>query len=461
MRRNSWLVLSAVVATAVAGFLLGRWSVVPEPTSLAPRSYRLDLTEARQQLEQVRRRSAGSVVAVLAERETVVPGGIRRATGNGSGFVISDAGLILTNQHVIADADRIEIVDASGRSHQARLVGQDPRSDLAVLHANISAPPLEFGRGGALGEGELVAAMGNPLGLSSGDGMLAFVPGWVSRVGVHLPELAADDRMYTGMIQVTASLHRGCSGGPLMNMEGKVIGVITAMGRRGDEAEGGQEQSPFVPVGFAVPISPWTRSVIHRLEAGAEIRYGWLGLDPGGAVLAGRESIGVTVRSVQLGGPAEDAGIIAGDIITQVDGRPVTGPEDYLLAEAQAAIGAPAEVVLRRNGGAERVQVEVFDRRHRLEGPAGDYFQWRGARFTEFSRAGAMVLSVDPGSPADAAGLMSGTVVVTAAGMPVAGPRQLREAVRGRGGAVVLTLQAGEDVTVESAPAAQPIILDE
>ncbi len=262
------------------------------------------------------------------------------AQGIGSGFVYSDEGYIITNNHVIADADRITVTFPDGVSYKADIIGRDPYTDLAVI--KVDAPkdklkPLKLGDSSRLKVGEQVAAIGNPFGLSS-----SMTSGIISQLGRLLDVPNAGGFVIPDVIQTDAAINPGNSGGPLLNMRGEVIGVNTAILSRTGE---------FVGIGFAIPSNTVKKVVPVLIEKG-RFEHPWLGVSGSNItpelaeVLGLKEAKGFLVMDVVSNSPADKAGIrggdreividgrryvIGGDIIVAIDGIDVRGIEDILI----------------------------------------------------------------------------------------------------------------------------------
>jgi serine protease Do len=343
----------------------------------------------------------------------------------GSGVIISPDGEILTNNHVVDAADRLEVTLADGRVLDATVVGTDPRTDLAVIRVKgQDLPAAELGDSSQVAVGDWVIAIGNPFGLEH-----SVTAGIISAVG--RTDVTSADR--ADFIQTDAAINPGNSGGPLVNLQGQVIGINTAIASR----TGG-----FMGIGFAIPIDT-AKKVVKQIEDHGYVIRGYLGvkvqaLTPDLASRFGvRAGEGVVVPDVVPGGPADAAGIRPGDVILSWNGRPVTRPRDLQDLVTDTAPGTEAQVVLVRGGksiektvtvgefpgdrgagemqrGRRRTQPRENEGRRRGEriGLAVDEVTPAIARQLGLRRAeGVVVVGVDHGSPADLAGLRRGDVI--------------------------------------------------
>jgi S1-C subfamily serine protease len=263
--------------------------------------------------------------------------GSRGGTGEslGSGVVFTGDGFLLTNAHVVGQANGGTAAFSDGTSVPFRVVGADPLSDLAVLRANGETPaPAELGEADRLVVGQLVVAVGNPLGLAG-----SVTAGVVSALGRSLP---ARGRVIEDVIQTDAALNPGNSGGALADAEARVVGINTAVAGVG--------------LGLAVPVNDTTRRIISALMADGRVRRAYLGLAmmPGPVPAAWRERLGrktgLLVAQVVAGGPADRAGLRAGDLLLTVAGKPVTASQDLQRQMFSDAIGRPLPVTVMRNG---------------------------------------------------------------------------------------------------------------
>ena len=263
--------------------------------------------------------------------------GSRGGTGEslGSGVVFTGDGFLLTNAHVVGQANDGTASFSDGTSIPFRVVGADPLSDLAVLRANGETPaPAELGEADQLVVGQLVVAVGNPLGLAG-----SVTAGVVSALGRSLP---ARGRVIEDVIQTDAALNPGNSGGALADADARVVGINTAVAGVG--------------LGLAVPVNDTTRRIISALMADGRVRRAYLGLAmmPGPVPAAWRERLGrktgLLVAQVVAGGPADRAGLRAGDLLLTVAGKPVAASQDLQRQMFSEAIGQPLAITVMRNG---------------------------------------------------------------------------------------------------------------
>jgi S1-C subfamily serine protease len=284
------------------------------------------------------------IVSGVAERLTpkvaslrVPRQGSRGGTGEslGSGVVFTGDGFLLTNAHVVGQANGGTAAFSDGTSVPFRVVGADPLSDLAVLRANGATPePAELGEADRLVVGQLVVAVGNPLGLAG-----SVTAGVVSALGRSLP---ARGRVIEDVIQTDAALNPGNSGGALAAADARVVGINTAVAGVG--------------LGMAVPVNATTRKIISALMADGRVRRAYLGLamTPGPVPAAWRDRLGrktgLLVAQVVAGGPADRAGLRAGDLLLTVAGKPVAVSQDIQRLMFSEAIGQPLPITVMRNG---------------------------------------------------------------------------------------------------------------
>ena len=259
-----------------------------------------------------------------------------RGTGAGSASVITPDGFLLTSAHVVAGANSADAAFADGTTTQADVVGRDTLSDLAVLHARGAVPhPVELGDASQLHVGQVVVALGNPLGLAG-----SVTAGIVSALGRSLPTQSG--RVIDEVIQTDAALNPGNSGGVLADSSGRMIGVNTAVAGIG--------------VGLAVPINATTREIITALMTKGRVRRAWLGiagaqvpLSPELATRIGSPT-GLQVAGVSPGSPAAEAGLRRGDIVVELAGKQVVTATAVQQLMVEDAIDRPIEITVWRNG---------------------------------------------------------------------------------------------------------------
>jgi len=265
----------------------------------------------------------------------------------GSGFIIDPSGLIVTNNHVIADADEVNVILNDGTTMKATIVGRDTKTDLALLKVNSDKPlkAVKFGDSDKLRLGEWVIAIGNPFSLG----------GTVTAGIVSARNRDINSGPYDNYIQTDAAINRGNSGGPLFNLNGEVIGVNTAI----ISPSGGS-----IGIGFAVP-SKTVVPVIDQLREFKEVRRGWLGVriqqvtDEIADSLNIKPAHGALVAGIDEKGPAKPAGIEAGDVVVKFDGKDVKEMRDLPRIVADTPVGKDVQVVIIRKGQEETKTVKL------------------------------------------------------------------------------------------------------
>jgi serine protease Do len=271
----------------------------------------------------------------------------RKTNSLGSGFIVDTAGIAVTNNHVIADADEINIIMNDGTKIKAELVGVDKKTDLAVLKFKPPKPliAVKFGDSDKLRLGEWVIAIGNPFSLG----------GTVTAGIVSARNRDINSGPYDSYIQTDAAINRGNSGGPLFNLDGEVIGVNTLI----ISPSGGS-----IGIGFAVP-SKTVAGVVDQLRQFGELRRGWLGVriqqvtDEIAESLNIKPPRGALIAGVEDKGPAKPAGIEPGDVVVKFDGKEIKEPKDLSRVVADTAVGKEVEVVIIRKGREETRKVTL------------------------------------------------------------------------------------------------------
>ena len=338
----------------------------------------------------------------------------------GSGFIISHDGYILTNHHVVDNADRITVKLANGREVKAKLVGSDPKSDVAVLKIRGDGlPVLPLGDSDALEVGEWVIAIGNPFGLTH-----TITVGVVSakgRSGIGIED-------YEDFIQTDAAINPGNSGGPLLNLQGEVIGINTAIFSR----SGG-----YMGIGFAIPIN-MVKAIQRQLITTGKVVRGYLGvhiqdLNEDLAKSFGLQSTeGVLVAQVVKGSPADKAGLKTGDVIVAFTGKPVKNAAQLRNMVALTPPGTKARVVVIRDGKRRELTVTIGELSEEAMASAGgegileqlgfavqDLTPELAQRFGYEETEGVIVTAVQPESPAAMVGIRPGVLIREVNRVPV------------------------------------------
>jgi len=390
-----------------------------------------------------------------------------RAQGNGSGVVISADGLVLTSEHVVRDSSEIEVTLASRKKYKAKVVGTDPRRDLAVIRIDAkNLPAAALGDAAALRRGQFVLALGSPFGFGR-DGQASISFGIVSGTGRAIPGIGRElDRYYGNLIQTDAAVNPGNSGGPLVNLEGEVVGINAVISSQTGVSDG---------VGFAVPITAETRRIIERLKKGEEIVYGYAGIEiqevgEEEARQSGAElGLGAFVARVLPDTPGAKAGIKPGDVVVAVADKPVRDPDDVIQVIQSTPVGEKIPLTVMRKGKKQTLTLEVGRRPAPKEvlatrSDVGDW--WRGMRVEALtaelraqtglkeSDQGAFVREVRDGSPAAEAEIIPGMVIDQVGEKKVAGVKEFRDAVADIQGPVMVHV-IGIGVKVIQPPGAE------
>ena len=313
----------------------------------------------------------------------------RKSTSLGSGFIIDKDGIIITNNHVIQDADEITVILQDNTNLKAKVIGRDPKTDLAVLKVKPGKdlPAVSLGNSDAIRVGDWVVAIGNPFGLGG-----TVTAGIVSARGRNINSGPYDD-----FIQTDASINRGNSGGPLFNMNGEVIGINTAI----FSPSGGS-----IGIGFSIPSST-AKGIISQLRKYGKTRRGWLGVriqkvtDEIAESLGLDNPTGALVASVTKGSPARKGSIKVGDVILTYNGRTVSEMQKLPRIVAETEIGIDVAVVVWRNGKKVTTSVRVGELDEKQAAlPAGNDNEERTTKSKEFAIAplGVTVSRVDVGA---------------------------------------------------------------
>ncbi|MGL5097473.1 MAG: trypsin-like peptidase domain-containing protein, partial [Planctomycetia bacterium] len=399
--------------------------------------------------------------------------------GYGSGVVVDAAGLVLTCYHVVRGAieegQRLQVRAFDGERYDATIHAADPRSDLAVLKLTptatsgvvaVSLKPIVVAEGEKLAPGDFVFAIGNPFNSAARDGATSASCGIISNIRrrpapVNTAFGGVDTHIYIQgtLLQSDARLNLGISGGALVDLEGRLVGVTMALAATvGGEAPGG----------YACPTDALTRRIIATLKDGREVEYGFMGIQP----TSFETPPGASVDNIILP-DVERAGLRIGDVITAIDGKPIRGPADLVLAVGSLAVGSKLKVKVFRGG--ETVDLTIPLAKFPVnEASLGKIVAtkkrpvWNGLRVDHLSvlagrvtfganpvRAysnGVVVREVEPGSLAEKERLQPGTVVTKFNGRSIFSPDEFDATAAAARGSVTLTVEGDREVVFPAAP---------
>ncbi len=360
--------------------------------------------------------------------------------GLGSGFIINENGLILTNNHVVEEADSIQVTLSDNRQFDAKVIGTDPQSDVALIKIEDPAnlPVLSLGDSGALEVGEWVIAIGNPFGLTQ-----TVTVGVVSATG----RSSIGINEYENFIQTDAAINPGNSGGPLLNGKGEVVGINTALFSK----TGG-----YMGIGFAIPIN-MAKAIEQQLQKNGKVTRGWLGVviqdvNEDLAESFGLKSAnGILVSEVQANSPASAAGLAQGDVILQLNEVVLEDVSDLRNRVAMLEPGSKAVLLIIRDGREKKVQVTIgeqpadFSKRgmNPMTGDSGMLEKFGLAlqeltpelseKFEYKKDSGLIISDVAEGSPAESAGLKPGYLIEEVNRVKTGNFEELRRALKGAG----------------------------
>jgi serine protease Do len=374
-----------------------------------------------------------------------MPRGPQRQRSLGSGFIIDGDGSILTNNHVVENARKIVVRLSDEQEYEAKVVGRDPKTDIAVIkiNAKIGLVAATLGDSDQLEVGEWVMAIGNPFGLDS-----TVTSGIVSAKGRHIGQ-----GPYDNFIQTDASINPGNSGGPLINLRGEVIGINTAIFSR----SGGN-----IGIGFAIPIN-LVKELLPQLRGKGKVTRGYLGVliqkvTPEIAESLGMDKAnGALVANVSKDGPAEKAGVKVGDVIIEFDGKEVKDSGDLPIIVARTPVDRRVRMKVLRDKKEIPLTVNVGELKDEEvvasapeKGELGMTVQRLTPQIAESlgleKTDGVVVSAVDPGSAADEAGIRRGDVILEVDRKPIRSIDEYKNALAGirKGKGVLLLVRRGE-----------------
>lgn len=474
-----WL---SVRSTSVPVFLLASLIVSQAAQAQVPAgaardsqpSGRVVLGAIEDVLASVIEKTERSVVSIARVRKGDQPilGGVPGSSGGqpedvdfipneyGTGVVVDRRGLILTNFHVLGDRNDSEfyVTTVDRQRFPATVKAADERIDLAVLEiiGTTNLKPIEFGDAKTLKKGHYVISLGNPYAIAR-DGQVSASIGHVANLARKAAPIPSSDpnsrtalkptlHHFGTLIQTDAKLNLGTSGGPLLNLDGQMVGLTTALA-----AIAGYEQA----AGFAIPVDETFRYAVDRLKEGREVQYSFLGVAPGNNRLRGNRR-GVTIEKVIAGTPAREHGLDVGDVITRIDGRPIFDADGLMLQIGKLPVESTARLTVERRGVEMRpinVPLAKFPPIYRqiVTNPEP---LWRGMRvdfatgvlslddkvieaFSSILDEGCVgVRDVAEDSPAWKAGLRSGMLITHVGIHPVQTPDRFQDLVAGQEGPV-------------------------
>jgi len=363
----------------------------------------------------------------------------RRATSLGSGFIIDAGGIIVTNNHVISEADEITVTLSDDTQYEAKVMGHDPKTDVAVLkiEPNKPLPAVKWGNSDDSRVGDWVIAIGNPFGLG----------GTVTAGIISARQRDINAGPYDDFLQTDASINRGNSGGPMFNLAGEVIGINTAI----FSPSGGS-----IGIGFAVPSS-LARPVVDQLQEYGRTRRGWLGVriqtvtEELAESLGLEEAAGALVADVTKDSPADQAGVEAGDVIVTFDGKSVEQMRELPRMVADTAISRKVKIEVWRKGEIEELWVtlgeleeaeKVMTALSSEEPPADENAETLGMKLSSITPElrerfnlgeelkGVVITQIDDSSAAAEKGIRAGDVIVEVAQEEVSKPNEVVAKVR-------------------------------
>jgi S1-C subfamily serine protease len=381
----------------------------------------------------------------------------------GSGVVIDETGLVLTNEHVIRNATKIFVRLPGQKGHYADIIAADPRSDLAVLKLLLDQPArfkaIKLGDGGKARQGQFILTLANPFAAGFRDGKPSASWGIVSNIRRQLPGSATETERvkplyrHGTLIQTDARLNLGCSGGALIDLKGELIGLTTSLAAiTGSESAGG----------YAIPIDAGMKRIIEVLKRGEEVEYGFLGVQLNSHPI--RTEKGVEIADTVPGSPAAKKGLMSGDIILSINGVPINEYEDLFLTVSMLLAGTDAKLeFVRRPGLAPQTVTVTLDKfavpgkfiavrkPPAVRGLRVDYLSVLMQGLHPSARPqgvthGVIVREVQSGTPAANALLKVNDIITHIKGQPVTSPEDFYRKMQKLTGPVELTLAGAHEV---------------
>lgn len=365
--------------------------------------------------------------------------------GRGSGFVVTEEGQILTNNHVVEGADKITVTLSDGRTFPAKVLGTDPTFDLAVIKIEAKKlPVLNLGDSDRLEVGEWVVAIGNPFGLEH--------TVTVGVVSAKNRSIHAGDVNFEGFLQTDAAINPGNSGGPLINLSGEVVGINSAI-------------VPYAQgIGFAIPIN-MAKQVMNDLVKYGKVKRGWLGVyvqpltKEFASAYGVKEEEGAVISDVVPGSPAAKAGLQRGDVVTAVNGNKIKNHQDFVYKIRQSMAGDKVEIDIVRKRDVQKVTVKLTEVSSSPDGAedttqapkTSELLSTIGLRVSDVTSQlrskyglkrddGIVIVGVEAGSFAMRSGIREGDMILEANGRKIAKVSDLDRAVGEKDRSVVLLL---------------------
>ena len=459
-----WAVTLAVVSVlslpSIVGSPTGSYATAGVNSSDVQAASTLDLTGLQNQFSAVAERLSSCVVAISAsttpidsddalQAERLSPARLdnflsRTTRTVGTGFFIDAEGYILTNEHVVFEAEQLWVTTDNRQVYPAIVIGSDPRSDLAVLKIPASgmkvatlARPGPSG-GSTVKRGQWTIAIGNPYGMAA-EGEMAMSVGVVSATERSLPKLSnKEGRLYSNLIQTTAEINPGNSGGPLFNLAGEVIGISTAVILPQKQTNG---------IGFAIPITDGLLEHVEQLKRGREIVYGYVGItvsDPTGRDRdrAGVKEGGCRIDAIESKSPADGTKLRDDDVIVAVNGRPVDDADAFIRMVGHTAVEKIATLTVYRDR--KPVQIEITPTRRPMPQVAinreSQRLRWRGITLTAVPQnwgkqpgqpapQGVYVVGIDDPEAGKKLGIKQGQIITAIAGKAIKSVAELQQAI--------------------------------